>query len=88
MPEPAVYQKNLSGMPPAEAAHDSNGSTPRPVNPPPSTYWPFVTAVGLTICLWGIVLNLLVVCVGSGVFVIGTAGLIGDWIREHRTEQK
>lgn len=86
MSEPATNQQDLSGVSPAEVAHDPNGSTPRPVNPPPPTYWPFVTAVGLTICFWGVVLNLFVVCVGIGVFVIGMAGLIGDWIREHRTE--
>jgi hypothetical protein len=36
------------------------------------------------ICFWGIELNLLVVSVGGGVFIIGIAGLIGDWVREHR----
>jgi|GEM_PF-5251410 len=58
---------------------------PRPEKPPPPTFWPFITAVGLAICFWGALLNMLVVCVGAAVFVIGMAGLIGDWVREHQS---
>jgi hypothetical protein len=72
---------------PAAPAHDPTGfSQPRPVHPPPATFWPFVTAVGLAVGFWGVTLNLLVVCVGIGVFVIGMSGLVGDWVREHRNE--
>jgi len=86
MSEPAANQ-NPSGVSRAEPAHHPERWTiPRPEIPPPPTHWPFVTAVGLTICFWGILLNLLVVCVGAGVFVIGMVGLIGDWVREHRTK--
>jgi hypothetical protein len=72
---------------PAAPAHDpTEFSEPRPLHPPPPTFWPFVTAIGLAMVFWGVTLNLLVVCVGIGVFVIGMAGLIGDWVSEHRNE--
>jgi hypothetical protein len=58
-------------------------SPPRPLSIPPPTFWPFITAVGTAICFWGALLNLLVVCVGVCVFLIGMAGLVGDWVREH-----
>ena len=87
MDEPAANQPHSPGVSSAAAAHDSMGSTaPRPEIPPPPTIWPFVTAVGLAFCFWGVLLNLLVVCVGAGVFLIGMSGLIGDWVREHRSQ--
>jgi hypothetical protein len=71
----------------AQGAADPRASNqPRPIQPPPPTVWPFVTAVGMTIMFWGVVLDLLVVSVGAGVFVIGMAGLVGDWVREHRNQ--
>jgi hypothetical protein len=70
-----------------EAAGDLKGSSlPRPLKPPPPTCWPFVTAVGLTSCFWGALLDGIVFFVGATVFVIGMAGLLGDWVREHRDE--
>jgi hypothetical protein len=70
---------------PADVAHAPKGwAAPLPLHPPPPTIWPFVASVGLMIGFWGITLNLLVVCVGAGVFAIGMAGLIGDWVREHQ----
>jgi Cytochrome c oxidase subunit IV len=68
-------------------SNDPKGfSQPRPRHPPPATFWPFVTAMGLAMVFWGVTLNLLVVCVGIGVFVVGMSGLVGDWVREHRNE--
>ena len=72
--------------PPAVSSGKPGGSAPRPEHPPQPTFWPFVTAVGLMIFFWGVVLNLLVVSVGLGVFVIGMAGLMGDWVHEHRNQ--
>lgn len=87
MSEPAADHQNRSAVSPAQPTHHPKGSTiPRPEIPPPPTHWPFVTAVGLAICFWGILLNLLVICVGGGIFVIGMAGLVGDWVHEHRSE--
>jgi len=87
MSEPPVNEPSSSGISPGEPAPDPERSTPpRPENPPPPTVWPFVTAVGLAITFWGMVLNLLVVCVGVGVFLVGMAGLVGDWVREHRNQ--
>jgi hypothetical protein len=87
MSDPVTSQHSASSVSRAEPTHRPEGETPpRPENPPPPTCWPFVTAVGLTICFWGIVLNLLVVCVGAGVFLIGMGGLVGDWVREHRNQ--
>jgi hypothetical protein len=87
MTEPVENDRNPSEPSPAEPAHDLRGlAVPRPVNPPPPTVWPFVTSVGLMIGFWGVVLNLLVVSVGAGVFLVGMAGLVGDWVREHRNQ--
>jgi len=88
MDESAEKQQNHSAPSPAKSAHDATGlSAPRPLHPPPPTFWPFVTAVGLAACFWGAVLNLFVVYVGIGVFVVGMAGLVGDWVVEQRNEQ-
>jgi hypothetical protein len=85
MSNSAANPQNPSGFSPGGATDNLKPSTlPRPENPPPPTFWPFITAVGLMICFWGIELDLLVVSVGGGVFIIGIAGLIGDWVREHR----
>jgi hypothetical protein len=87
MLESSEKQVVLSEMKPAEPLDYFHGpSVPRPEKPPPPTVWPFVTAVGMTIIFWGLVLNLFVICVGGGVFVIGMAGLVGDWVREHRNQ--
>jgi hypothetical protein len=72
--------------PPAASPGKPGGSPPRPEHPPEPTFWPFVTAVGLMIFFWGVVLNLFVLSVGVGVFIIGMAGLIGDWVHEHRNQ--
>jgi hypothetical protein len=87
MTEPVTNDQTRSAASPAEPARVPMGSTaPRPENPPPPTIWPFVTSIGLMIGFWGVVLNMLVVCVGAGVFAIGMAGLVGDWVREHRNQ--
>jgi len=84
MSEPIDKEKDASS---AQAAHALQGSNqPRPRHVPPPTFWPFVTAVGLTGCCWGIVTRSTVVIAVAGIFVVGIGGLIGDWIREHRSK--
>ena len=71
----------------AQPAEQLSGTfQPRPRHPPPPTCWPFVTAVGIMGCFWGLLLMPLVIIVAGAILVIGLAGLIGDWVREHRTE--
>lgn len=87
MSEPSSMEEGRSNVSPAEPAQDLKGSyIPRPEVPPPPTCWPFVTAVGLMVFFWGFVLNLLVASVGVALFAIGMGGLIGDWVREHRSQ--
>jgi hypothetical protein len=87
MSESEENQTSAPGVSRAEPAHHLTGShAPLPENPPPPTVWPFVTAVGLATCFWGATLNLFVECFGIGVFLVGMAGLVGDWVREHRNQ--
>lgn len=73
----------------AEPAHDLTGvALPRPLAPPPPTFWPFIVAVGLGAICWGLLLNLFILFIGVGIFVIGIAGLIGDWVKEQQGNSK
>ena len=84
MDDAAANEPNPSNLASTDPKRDpEESSPPRPLNIPPPTFWPFITAMGTAICFWGAVLNLLVVGVGICVFVIGMAGLVGDWVREH-----
>jgi hypothetical protein len=60
-------------------------SRPLPEKVPERTYWPLAMSVGIVFSLWGIVSNYYVSLAGVILFIIATAGWIGDLVHEHRS---
>lgn len=67
---------------PADQMH-TGWSTPRPETLPQPTVWPVVMALGITLLLWGLLTNIILLGMGAILFTIALAG----WIGELRHEQ-
>ncbi len=61
-----------------EAEPHAGWSEPRPAATPRPTYWPAVTAFGVTFMLWGIVTSPVVLGAGGVSFCIALIGWIGE----------
>lgn len=57
-----------------------------PQNLPKPTYWPFLTALGIVILLWGILTNIVVSAIGFLLMVISLGGWLSDLYREIKSE--
>lgn len=58
--------------------------TAEPKKLPKPTYWPFVSALGLTLGLWGILMGWIIAISGFILFFIALAG----WIKEINHEEQ
>ncbi len=71
-----------SGRPDFSPEGDRTGwNEPSPRNPPQPTFWPAVMALAITVGMWGILLDYIVVGAAVLLFAIACAGWIGDLLR-------
>ena len=60
-----------------EAQIPAGWSTPRPETLPQPTYWPAVMALGITMFLWGLLTNIILLGTGALLSIVALAGWIG-----------
>lgn len=60
---------------------------PQPEQLPEPTYWPFFTALGVVLLLWGILTNIVISLIGLATFIVALGGWLTDLYHENKQEQ-
>jgi hypothetical protein len=79
----------VSGRPDLSPTGDRVGwNEPVPRSPPEPTFWPAVMALAITVAMWGILLDFIVLWAAAALFAIAAAGWIGDLLRNTDTTSR
>ena len=60
---------------------------PLPARTPRPTFWPAGLALGVTVTIWGLVTNMVILGVGAAVAIVSLAGWVREMAREPDEEE-